>query len=183
MPAARLAPLDRRDPATQPEGIVAGYAQSASRWPAEPLVRRRRRAPSSPARRTCAGALAPVRGDLAGHGAKRALGQLILLRARVLDEDGAPVPAPWSRSGTATPPAVPPIRTTRTMRRPIRTSTLSLSSRSRRFSTALRCEVVTLWFGFLIFSDYGRGAIRSDALMEFPLVHVFTHDSIGRREE
>ena len=33
-----------------------------------------------------------MRGDLAGHGAKRALGQLIHLRARVVDEDGAPVP-------------------------------------------------------------------------------------------
>jgi protocatechuate 3,4-dioxygenase beta subunit len=33
-----------------------------------------------------------VRADLAGHGAKRALGQLIQIRARVVDEDGAPVP-------------------------------------------------------------------------------------------
>ena len=36
--------------------------------------------------------LAPVRGDLAGQGEKRALGQLIHIRARVVDEDGAPVP-------------------------------------------------------------------------------------------
>src|SRR5208282_5563415 len=33
--------------------------------------------------------------------------------------------------------------------------------------------------GFLIFSDYARGAIRLGALMELPVVHVFTHDSIG----
>ena len=33
-----------------------------------------------------------MRGDLAGYGAKRALGQLIRLRVRVVDEDGAPVP-------------------------------------------------------------------------------------------
>jgi protocatechuate 3,4-dioxygenase beta subunit len=32
-----------------------------------------------------------MRGDLAGQGAKRALGQLIHLRARVVDEDGAPL--------------------------------------------------------------------------------------------
>src|SRR6266404_4971354 len=32
--------------------------------------------------------------------------------------------------------------------------------------------------GFLIFSDYGRGAIRLSALMEIPVTHVFTHDSI-----
>lgn len=33
--------------------------------------------------------------------------------------------------------------------------------------------------GFLIFSDYGRGAIRLSALMELPVIHIFTHDSIG----
>ncbi len=32
--------------------------------------------------------------------------------------------------------------------------------------------------GFLIFSDYGRGSIRLSALMEIPVTHVFTHDSI-----
>jgi len=33
--------------------------------------------------------------------------------------------------------------------------------------------------GFLIFSDYGRPALRLAALMEIPVVYVFTHDSIG----
>src|SRR4029434_745138 len=33
--------------------------------------------------------------------------------------------------------------------------------------------------GFLIFSDYGRAAIRLSALMEIPVIHIFTHDSIG----
>ena len=33
-----------------------------------------------------------MRGDLAGYGDKRAIGQLIHVRARVVDEDGAPVP-------------------------------------------------------------------------------------------
>jgi transketolase len=37
--------------------------------------------------------------------------------------------------------------------------------------------------GFLIFSDYGRGAIRLSALMEIPVVHIFTHDSIGVGED
>ena len=32
---------------------------------------------------------------------------------------------------------------------------------------------------FLIFSDYMKPAIRLSALMELPVVHVFTHDSIG----
>jgi transketolase len=37
--------------------------------------------------------------------------------------------------------------------------------------------------GFLIFSDYARGAIRLCAIMEIPVVHVFTHDSIGVGED
>jgi len=37
--------------------------------------------------------------------------------------------------------------------------------------------------GFLIFSDYGRGAIRLGALMEIPVIYVFTHDSIGVGED
>ena len=37
--------------------------------------------------------------------------------------------------------------------------------------------------GFLIFSDYARGAIRLSALMEIPVIHVFTHDSIGVGED
>jgi transketolase len=37
--------------------------------------------------------------------------------------------------------------------------------------------------GFLIFSDYGRPAIRLSALMEIPVVHIFTHDSIGVGED
>jgi transketolase len=36
---------------------------------------------------------------------------------------------------------------------------------------------------FLIFSDYARGAIRLSALMELPVIYVFTHDSIGVGED
>ncbi len=36
---------------------------------------------------------------------------------------------------------------------------------------------------FLIFSDYMRPAIRLAALMELPVVYVFTHDSIGLGED
>ncbi len=39
------------------------------------------------------------------------------------------------------------------------------------------------WSGFLIFSDYARGAIRLSALMEIPALHIFTHDSIGVGED
>jgi transketolase len=37
--------------------------------------------------------------------------------------------------------------------------------------------------GFFIFSDYARPAIRLSALMEIPVLHVFTHDSIGVGED
>jgi transketolase len=37
--------------------------------------------------------------------------------------------------------------------------------------------------GFLIFSDYGKAPIRLAAIMEIPVVYVFTHDSIGVGED
>jgi len=37
--------------------------------------------------------------------------------------------------------------------------------------------------GFLIFSDYGKPAIRLGAIMEIPVIYVFTHDSIGVGED
>jgi transketolase len=36
---------------------------------------------------------------------------------------------------------------------------------------------------FLIFSDYGRPALRLSALMELPVIYIFTHDSIGLGED
>ena len=36
---------------------------------------------------------------------------------------------------------------------------------------------------FLTFSDYARPAIRLAAIMEIPVIHVFTHDSIGVGED
>jgi transketolase len=37
--------------------------------------------------------------------------------------------------------------------------------------------------GFLIFSDYLRPAIRLSAIMEIPVIYIFTHDSIGVGED
>src|SRR6185369_9716900 len=36
---------------------------------------------------------------------------------------------------------------------------------------------------FLIFSDYAKPAVRLSALMELPVIYVFTHDSIGVGED
>src|SRR6476660_1429249 len=33
--------------------------------------------------------------------------------------------------------------------------------------------------GFLIFTDYARGAIRLASLMDLPVLHIWTHDSIS----
>jgi transketolase len=37
--------------------------------------------------------------------------------------------------------------------------------------------------GFLIFSEYGRMPIRLAAIMEIPVIYIFTHDSIGAGED
>ncbi len=39
------------------------------------------------------------------------------------------------------------------------------------------------WSTYLVFSDYARPAIRLSALMELPVIHIFTHDSIGLGED
>jgi len=83
--------VDRRDPQTQPRGVEAGYPGTALRWPSQPLLRRPLTASELTGPASVAKRLAPVRGDLAGHGDKRAIGQLIQVRTRVVDEDGAPV--------------------------------------------------------------------------------------------
>ena len=45
------------------------------------------------------------------------------------------------------------------------------------------CYLRALGSTFLIFSDYMRPAIRLAALMELPVFHVFTHNSIGVGED
>jgi transketolase len=44
-------------------------------------------------------------------------------------------------------------------------------------------KVRPFWSTFLIFSDFARGAIRLSAIMEIPVIHIFTHDSIGVGED
>jgi len=45
------------------------------------------------------------------------------------------------------------------------------------------CHLRPYGAGFLIFSDYARGSLRLGAVMELPVIHVFTHDSIGVGED
>jgi protocatechuate 3,4-dioxygenase beta subunit len=84
--------LERRDPRTQSQGVEPGYDQTAKRWPSQPLQRRPLTASELSGPTQLTRRLEPVRGDLAGYGDKRAIGQLIHLRTRVVDEDGAPLP-------------------------------------------------------------------------------------------
>ena len=59
----------------------------------------------------------------------------------------------------------------------------------REFASAAAANGMALtklrpyWSGFMIFSDYARGAIRLSALMEIPVLHILTHDSIGVGED
>jgi glucose-6-phosphate isomerase/transketolase C-terminal domain/subunit len=60
----------------------------------------------------------------------------------------------------------------------------------REHAMAAACNGLALHGGlrpyaatFLVFSDYMRPAIRLAALMELPIVYVFTHDSIGVGED
>ena len=45
------------------------------------------------------------------------------------------------------------------------------------------CKLRPFGSGFLIFSDYGRCGIRLSALMQIPVIHIFTHDSIAVGED
>ncbi len=45
------------------------------------------------------------------------------------------------------------------------------------------CKLRPLWSTYLTFSDYGRPGIRLSALMEIPVIHLFTHDSISLGED
>ena len=45
------------------------------------------------------------------------------------------------------------------------------------------CKVRPYGSGFLIFSDYGRNPLRLAAIMEIPVVYIFTHDSIAVGED
>jgi transketolase len=45
------------------------------------------------------------------------------------------------------------------------------------------CKLRAYGSTFLIFSDYMRAPIRLASIMEIPVIHVFTHDSIGLGED
>lgn len=45
------------------------------------------------------------------------------------------------------------------------------------------CKLRPYGSGFLIFSDYAKPSLRLSALMELPVIQVFTHDSIGVGED
>jgi transketolase len=45
------------------------------------------------------------------------------------------------------------------------------------------CGLRPFQAGFLVFSDFQRGPLRLGALMRQPVIHIFTHDSIGMGED
>ncbi len=48
---------------------------------------------------------------------------------------------------------------------------------------ALHGGFITFGATFLMFSDYARNALRMSALMKVPVIHIYTHDSIGLGED
>jgi len=74
--------IEPRDPRTQSEGVVAGYAHTARRWPSQPLVVRPHDVGELSGPERLERRLPASKADLAGRGASRAIGQLIHLRAR-----------------------------------------------------------------------------------------------------
>jgi protocatechuate 3,4-dioxygenase beta subunit len=83
--------IEPRDERTQPTRIVPGYPQTPRRNPREPLVRRAPTLSELTGPAEVAKRVQLLGGDIAGHGDKQAIGQLMHLRLRVVDEDGAPV--------------------------------------------------------------------------------------------
>jgi transketolase len=45
------------------------------------------------------------------------------------------------------------------------------------------CNLRPFQAGFLVFSDFQRGPLRLGALMRQPVIHIYTHDSIGMGED
>jgi transketolase len=45
------------------------------------------------------------------------------------------------------------------------------------------CGLRPFQAGFLVFSDFQRGPLRLGALMRQPVIHIYTHDSIGMGED
>ena len=83
--------IQPRDERTQPARIIAGYPQTPPRNPAQPLVRRPPTLSELTGPLEVAKRVGLLGGDIAGRGERQAIGQLIHLKVRVLDEDGAPV--------------------------------------------------------------------------------------------
>ena len=83
--------IEPRDERTQPTRIVPGYPQTPWRNPKEPLVRRAPTLSELTGPAEVAKRVQLLGGDIAGHGAQQAIGQLMHLRLQVVDEDDAPV--------------------------------------------------------------------------------------------
>ncbi len=91
MPPSDYTVAPRPEP-TQPCRIIEGYAQTAWRNPSQPLQRRPLTWSELTGPRRHATRLSQLGADVAGYDTAQALGQLILVRLAVVDEDGAPVP-------------------------------------------------------------------------------------------
>lgn len=81
-----------RPESSQPCRVIDGYAQTSWRNPAQPLQRRPLTLSELTGPKRHDRRLSLLGADVAGHDAEQAIGQLILVRLTIVDEDGAPVP-------------------------------------------------------------------------------------------
>ncbi len=83
--------ISPRNERTQPIRIVPGYPQTPWRNPKQPLIRRALTLSELTGPTDVAKRVKLLGGDIAGHGDRQAIGQLMHLKLRIVDEDGAPV--------------------------------------------------------------------------------------------
>lgn len=81
-----------RPEGSQPRRIIEGYAQTSWRNPSQPLQRRPLTLSELTGPTRHGARLSVLGADVAGHDRAQAIGQLILVRLAIVDEDGAPVP-------------------------------------------------------------------------------------------
>ena len=150
----------------------------------------RRRSP--PRSRRCSGASCPTAGTPTSRASRPTRRGSPPARPRTRSRTRSPSGCPGCSPAPPTSPTRP--RSGSTSTAPATSSPAAYDGRQLHFgireheSAAISnglslSKLRPLWSTYLTFSDYARPAIRLSALMELPVIHLFTHDSIGLGED
>ena len=179
------------------EHFADGVGERGRRLRAEWEQRRRRRRPAGRRARStrCSAASCPRAGTPTSRASTptRRASRPARRRNQVLNAIAAEGPVAH-RAAPPTSPAQPVAASTSTARARRRSSPkiargTSLHYGIREHESAAISNGLALtklrpvWSTYLTFSDYARPAIRLSALMELPVIHWFSHDSIGLGED